>query len=85
MSINVIRAPEAISGVHNVTAPLEAFVACAHQMLDPGTPEAVRRAMEPRLLALLPSLRALGVFELFELRDPALRAWLADELAGSLN
>ncbi|RUL75262.1 hypothetical protein [Dyella choica] len=62
-------------------SPLETFVACAHQMLDPATPEAVRRAMEPRLLAQLTALRALGVFELFELRDPALKAWLADELA----
>ncbi|KRE97641.1 hypothetical protein ASG87_15430 [Frateuria sp. Soil773] len=62
-------------------SPLETFVACAHQMLDPMTPEAVRRATEPRLLAQLPALRALGVFELFELRDPAMRAWLADELA----
>lgn len=63
-------------------SPLETFVACAHQMLDPATPEAVRRATEPRLLAQLPALRALGVFELFELRDPALRTWLDDELAG---
>lgn len=62
-------------------SPLETFVACAHQMLDPSTPESVRRAMEPRLLAQLPALRALGVFELFELRDPALRTWLGDELA----
>ena len=62
------------------TAPLEAFVACAHQMLDPGTPEAARRAIEPRLVAMLPALRALGVFELFELRHPALRAWLEDEM-----
>ena len=62
-------------------SPLETFVACAHQMLDPVTPEAVRRAMEPRLLAQLPALRALGVFELFELRDPALKAWIDDELA----
>lgn len=64
------------------TSPVETFVACAHQMLDPATPETVRQAMEPRLLAQLPALRALGVFELFEVRDPALRTWLADELAG---
>ena len=62
-------------------SPLETFVACAHQMLDPATPEAVRLAMEPRLLAQLPALRALGVFELFELRNPALKAWMNDELA----
>lgn len=73
--------------VHSVnptsaTSALAVFVACAHQMLDPVTPEAVRRAMEPRLLAQLPSLRALGLFDLFELRHPALRAWLADELEG---
>lgn len=61
-------------------SPLETFVACAHQMLDPATPEPVRRAVEPRLLAQLPTLKALGVFELFDVRDPALRAWLRDEL-----
>lgn len=61
--------------------PLATFVACAHQMLDPATPEAVRRAMEPRLLALLPALRALGVFELFHIRNPALRNLVRDELA----
>jgi hypothetical protein len=74
MSITAVRMPTA------ETAPLEAFVACAHQMLDPGTPEAARRAIEPRLVAMLPALRALGVFELFELRHPALRAWLEDEM-----
>jgi hypothetical protein len=68
--------------LERIAAPVEAFIACAHQMLDPGTPEAARRVMEPRLLSLLPALRALGVFELFELRDPALRAWLDDELEG---
>lgn len=62
-------------------SPLATFVACAHQMLDPTTPETVRRAMEPRLLALLPALRALGVFELFHIRDPALRNLVRDELA----
>jgi hypothetical protein len=63
------------------SSPLATFVACAHQMLDPATPETVRRAVEPQLVAQLPALHALGVFELFELRHPALRAWLQDELA----
>jgi hypothetical protein len=40
----------------------------------------VRRQAEPRLLALLPVLQALGVFELFAIRDPALAALVRDEL-----
>ena len=56
------------------------FVVHAQLMLDPATPEAVRRDAEPRLLAQLPTLQALGVFELFTLRDPALRALVHDEL-----
>ena len=61
-------------------SPLETFVACAHEMLDPATPEAARRHAEPRLLAVLPALHALGVFELFAIRDPALHAMVRDEL-----
>jgi hypothetical protein len=61
-------------------SPLETFVACAHEMLDPATPEAARRRAEPRLLAVLPALQALGVFELFTIRDPALAAMVRDEL-----
>lgn len=59
---------------------LTEFVVHAQLMLDPATPEAVRREAEPRLLALLPTLQALGVFELFAIRDPALRALVHDEL-----
>jgi hypothetical protein len=44
--------------------------------LTPG----LRREAEPRLLALLPTLQALGVFELFAIRDPALAAMVRDEL-----
>jgi hypothetical protein len=63
---------------------LVTFVACAHAMLDPSTPEEQVRRLEPRLLAQLPTLRALGVFELFEVRDPALAALLADEEEASI-
>lgn len=62
------------------TDALADFVAHARLMLDPATPEAVRCEAEPRLLAQLPSLQALGVFELFAIRDPALRALVHDEL-----
>ncbi|MDN5924627.1 MAG: hypothetical protein L0H70_06460 [Xanthomonadales bacterium] len=56
------------------------FVACAHQMLDQATPELLRLEAETRLLEQLPLVRALGVFELFTLRDPALAAMLGDEI-----
>lgn len=62
-----------------------AFIAAARLMLHPETPESVRRVTEPTLLAQLPVLQALGLFELFALRDPALRAWLADELQAQID
>lgn len=58
-----------------------AFIAAAQLMLDPATPESRRMQAEPQLLAQLPVLRALGVFDLFVVRDPALRALVEDELA----
>jgi hypothetical protein len=63
------------------TDALADFVADARLMLDPATPESVRRETEPRLLAQLPTMYALGVFELFAIRDPALHALVRDELA----
>jgi hypothetical protein len=57
------------------------FVVHAQLMLDPATPESVRREAEPRLLAQLPTLVALGVFDLFAIRDAALRNLVQDELA----
>ncbi|GAB7537078.1 hypothetical protein AB4851_25160 [Burkholderia sp. 22PA0099] len=44
-----------------------------------GTPDATPQARaEARadILAALPALRALGLFEVLEVRDPALRAWI---------
>lgn len=60
---------------------LTRFVVSAQLMLDPLTPENLRRQVEPKLLATLPALQALGVFDLFAIRDPALAALVADELA----
>jgi len=60
---------------------LTRFVVSAQLMLDPMTPESLRRQVEPKLLDALPALQALGVFDLFAIRDPALAAMVADELA----
>lgn len=62
-------------------ASLMTFVACAQLMLDPATPEPLRLQAEDRLLSRLPVLKALGLFDLFSVRDPALGAMLQDELA----
>ncbi|TBR35932.1 MULTISPECIES: hypothetical protein [Dyella] len=59
---------------------LTRFVVHAQLMLDPLTPEDMRREIEPQLLSVLPTLKALGVFELFAVRDPALRNLIDDEL-----
>ena len=60
---------------------LPRFVECARRMLDPATPEPLRRELELQLLRLLPVAQALGLFDLFEVRDRALAALLRDEVA----
>lgn len=62
-------------------AALTDFVVQAQLLLDPMTPEPLRRQAGPRLLAGLPILRALGVFDLFAIRDPAQQARVQDGLA----
>lgn len=58
---------------------LSRFVEHVRRMLDPATPESVRRELEPHLLRLLPVVRALGLFDLFEVRDAAMATLLRDE------
>lgn len=74
--MSLLPIPAAVPGSDALTD----FVADARLMLDPATPESVRRETEPRLLAQLPTMHALGVFELFTIRDPALNALVRDEL-----
>lgn len=70
-----------MSEIPAATHALARFVDHAQRMLDPLTPESLRRELEPQLLGLLPVMQALGLFELFEVRDRALAALLRDELA----
>jgi hypothetical protein len=65
---------------HGVTlrkGTVAAFLANARLWCDPLTPTADREAVERDMSDALPALRALGLFEVLEVRHPALRAWLA--------
>lgn len=73
--------PAGPAGQSTAAAALMTFVACAQLMLDAATPEPLRCRAETRLLAALPTVRALGLFDLFAVRHPALAAMLEDELA----
>jgi len=53
-----------------------AFLANARVLADPAAPAPARAQAERDTRELLPALRALGLFELLDVRDPQLRAWL---------
>lgn len=53
-----------------------AFLINARALTDPETTPAERARAEADALDALPALRALGLFDVMEVRDPALRAWL---------
>ncbi|WP_175899154.1 hypothetical protein [Burkholderia vietnamiensis] len=52
-----------------------AFLVNARVLADPHAEPAERA--EADTIAALPTLRALGLFDVLEVRDAALRAWLA--------
>lgn len=56
---------------------LQCFVDRARQLLA-SEDEAERCRLEDALIAQLPGLRASGLFEIVQVRDPALRQLLAD-------
>lgn len=54
-----------------------AFLANARVLQDPATPAGERDAARRDIEALAPGLRALGLFDVLEVRDPQLRALVA--------
>ena len=54
-----------------------AFLVNARAWCDPTTPDADRREAEDHMREALPALHALGLFEVLEIRDDRLRAFLA--------
>ncbi|MEE2468694.1 hypothetical protein [Pseudomonas aeruginosa] len=67
-----------LGGVEIRKGSVGAFIANARLLLEEKLPVAQRRQAEEDLRALLPAIRALGLLELFELRDARLRTLVAD-------
>ncbi|MBN3748815.1 hypothetical protein G3N96_25805 [Burkholderia sp. Se-20373] len=53
-----------------------AFLVNARALTDPNAAPADRARAEADTIDALPALRALGLFDVLDVRDPALRAWL---------
>ncbi|MCU9954534.1 MULTISPECIES: hypothetical protein [Burkholderia] len=53
-----------------------AFLVNARVLTDPDATPADRARAETDTIDALPALRAIGLFDVMEVRDPALRAWL---------
>ncbi len=69
---NEVRIGEVVARKGSVAA----FLANARVLADPAAPAQARAQAECDTCELLPALRALGLFEVMEPRDPQLRAWL---------
>jgi hypothetical protein len=59
-----------------------AFIQNALALGDTAIDAGARQALEADLLELLPSMKALQVFEVFEIRDPEVRELVVSKLPG---
>jgi len=53
-----------------------AFLANAKTLADPASSAEARAVAERDIIAALPALRALGLFDALQIRDERLRAWV---------
>jgi uncharacterized protein len=72
-----------VAGVRVRKGSVAAFIANARILADQRCSEAARRKAETDIAELLPALSALGLFEVFAIRDSLLEA-LVDRLARGL-
>ncbi|WP_345817428.1 hypothetical protein AAGS40_26210 (plasmid) [Paraburkholderia sp. PREW-6R] len=62
-----------------------AFLINARVWADRNADDAARADAAFDIVAAVPALRALGLFDVFEIRDPALRALMDEHLANEVR
>jgi hypothetical protein len=65
-----------VEGVTIRKGTIAAFLANARVLTDRASDATAREQAEADLAAILPALRATGLFEMLEVRDAALRSWI---------
>jgi hypothetical protein len=68
--------------VHGVTirkGTVAAFLANARVWIEPSSTEAARADAAADIVEALPALRAVGLFDVLEIRDVRLREWIASQ------
>ncbi len=65
-----------LRGVTIRKGTVAAFLANARVWSEPGASASARTEAETDMADALPVLRALGLFDVFEIRDVSLRAWV---------
>ena len=65
-----------INGVTIRKGTVAAFLANARVWIDASASEAARTQVEADMVDALPALRAVGLFDVLEIRDSALRSWV---------
>jgi hypothetical protein len=66
----------ALNGATIRKGTIAAFLANSRVLTDRAADPSARAMAEADLVALLPALRATGLFDVVEIRDAALRAWV---------
>ncbi len=66
----------AFGGVKVRKASVAGFLANAAFLTRPGAPRELQDAVLRDIFDALPTLRAIGLFDVFEIRDPKLRAFV---------
>ena len=72
-----------INGVSIRKGSVGAFLANARILADPAASAEDRATAERDLVVLLPGMRALGLFDVFAIRDETLRALVERHLSNS--
>jgi len=68
-----------IGGMAVRKGSVAAFLANARALSDPQTADAARAEAEQHIREALPALRAVGLFDVLEIRDARLRAWVESQ------